>query len=486
LYQSELEAAKAASMREEEQQADDPIVLQQLQLQHYANQQHQQHRVTNNTGGSCGGERDSPSSPPASLVGPPPPTSGATMADAEDYDLQRALYLSGLEVTKPDGTHWNPREPREHEDNRHLYRELLATEEQEEEKRDDSAGEGQSVRRRHATTTTTTSRGGTAQAPIVVRCVPVSSDPVVAKGRPVAVRSPDPFNALRIVRGCCRKDFERLRNSGKISVGRVPTYQGRTQDSTNGCTVIAPLLCVHHFRNRGGDAVDATTTTTNNKATSSQRIPDSTVASVIDDETPAILPVIRKSLGVSKNAFLIPHDAHEALIESERMSRDQFVTVCGGNILEDRHLGSLIKELSRVLPDGKKLGATYFFHQHVIAILQLRGDAAADGDDDDETVSFDVIDSFPNKATFETLQPQKRPEPSSSSPEPSTSDDPNRRRNCARVFCKDASSLKAYLKWYACSVFTPENERYIDTYHWDEKLTDFDPRVFQAFLWKET
>jgi hypothetical protein len=57
--------------------------------------------------------------------------------------------------------------------------------------------------------------------------------------------------------------------------------------------------------------------------------------------------------------------------------------------------------------------------------------------------------------------------------------------NAARIRCLDDEALKATLRWYACSVFTPENAAYIDTYQWDEKLSDFDPRVFQAFIWTE-
>jgi hypothetical protein len=289
----------------------------------------------------------------------------------------------------------------------------------------------------------------------------------------------DPYNLLRVLRACFRKDFERLRDNKKVVVTRVSTYQGRIKGSTNGCTVIAPLLCVHHFETRNHLPQNV-----GSAAAPSRRLSDVTIASVIDTESPSLLPDIRNSLGVSKNAFLIPHDAHEALFESKHMSRDQFVTVCGGNILEEDHLGALIRELSKVLPDGKKLGATFFFHQHVIAILQLRDCSNTNQDDGNKkctkshattTVSFDVIDSLPNKATL--------PLPISSS---SVSSDAHPHPpNCARIFCKDSASLKATLKWYACSVFTPENERYIDDYQWDEKLTDFDPRVFQAFLWKE-
>ena len=53
----------------------------------------------------------------------------------------------------------------------------------------------------------------------------------------------------------------------------------------------------------------------------------------------------------------------------------------------------------------------------------------------------------------------------------------------ARIRCLDVDALCAVLKWYACSKFTAENISYIDQYPWDEQTCDFDPRVFQAFIW---
>merc|ERR1711865_1181357 len=96
------------------------------------------------------------------------------------------------------------------------------------------------------------------------------------------------------------------------------------------------------------------------------------IQKVIDEICPSILPQIRTNLGLTKNAFLIPHDAHEALSADpyNMMCGEQFLTVCGGNILEEQHLGLLIKELSTIR--SKKVAATFFFHQHVIAILQIR------------------------------------------------------------------------------------------------------------------
>lgn len=104
--------------------------------------------------------------------------------------------------------------------------------------------------------------------------------------------------------------FDALRNNGRVIVSKIPTWQGRVPDSTNGCTVIAPLLCIHHFHN-------------------SSQIPDNgledkIILTVIDDETPNILPMVRKRLGLVKDAFLIPADSHEMLMEEQLMCPEQF------------------------------------------------------------------------------------------------------------------------------------------------------------------
>ena len=57
--------------------------------------------------------------------------------------------------------------------------------------------------------------------------------------------------------------------------------------------------------------------------------------------------------------------------------------------------------------------------------------------------------------------------------------------NCARIRCLDEESLSVALRWYACARFNSENLNYIDAYPWDDHSTDFDPRVFQAFVWTE-
>ena len=55
------------------------------------------------------------------------------------------------------------------------------------------------------------------------------------------------------------------------------------------------------------------------------------IQKVIDEICPSILPQIRTNLGLTKNAFLIPHDAHEAL------SSDPYNMLCGEQFLTVRH-----------------------------------------------------------------------------------------------------------------------------------------------------
>mmetsp|Transcript_6686 Transcript_6686/g.9938 ORF Transcript_6686/g.9938 Transcript_6686/m.9938 type:complete len:86 (+) Transcript_6686:117-374(+) len=54
-----------------------------------------------------------------------------------------------------------------------------------------------------------------------------------------------------------------------------------------------------------------------------------------------------------------------------------------------------------------------------------------------------------------------------------------------RLRCTDKASLKVLLRWYACKKFSHQDRRYIDTYKWEDQNSDFDPRVFQAFIWAE-
>jgi hypothetical protein len=257
-----------------------------------------------------------------------------------------------------------------------------------------------------------------------------------------------------------REDFDHLVETKRIRVSTASTYQGRIPSSTNGCAVIAPLLCMHHLLN--------------DEVTPDPSLPDAGIVHVIDQETPAILGELRSNLGLSDQAFLIPSDVHDYLIENGQLHQSQFVSVVGGNILQEEHLHSFVEAMSD--PQHPKLASTLFFHEHVIAILKVdRGHGK---------VWYDCVDSLPLP---EMLRLENETDENFWRRFGLASDDPVLLQVLfpftVRFRCTDPEALQAWIRWYACSKFSDENIRYIDQYDWEEAQTDFDARVFQAFLW---
>uniref|UniRef100_A0A7S4VZU4 USP8 dimerisation domain-containing protein n=1 Tax=Ditylum brightwellii TaxID=49249 RepID=A0A7S4VZU4_9STRA len=242
--------------------------------------------------------------------------------------------------------------------------------------------------------------------------------------------------------------FDSLRRAKKIEMFPLNTYQGRlkspSSDSTNGCTVISPLVAAHHLSSPGSG------------------IPDMTIESIIDNIAPPILSSVRSKLGLRQDALIVPSDVHDYLVDCKILHQNKFVGVCGGNILDDAHLNELLNMLQsgKCLPPNapaipttnEKVAAALFFHEHVISILKL-------------TLStrecwYDVVDSLPTRTSGASAS-----------------------QCCSRTRCKDRTSLELYLKKYACSKFSDSNFTYMERNGWDDGMCDFDPRVFQAFVW---
>jgi hypothetical protein len=261
------------------------------------------------------------------------------------------------------------------------------------------------------------------------------------------------------------EDLDQLRRAGLIRISFADTYQGCVPGSTNGCTVIAPLFCIHHL--------------VESQEIPDPGLPDATITHVIDHETPAILRQLRRQLGLSEQAFLIPSDVHDFFIENGQLAQSQFVNVVGGNILDDVHLSAFVDSLEAESVNGRQVAATLFFHEHVVAILKLqRGKGKC---------WYDFIDSLPLRKTLsrpgeDDIHLDRRLGVNLAQPEISDSCLPM----TARIRCLDSSALKVFLRWYACSKFGEENVCYINAYEWDDLQSDFDPRVFQAFVWADT
>ena len=267
---------------------------------------------------------------------------------------------------------------------------------------------------------------------------------------------------IAILKECFREDFQVVKNEGRVRISTIQTYQGRLVGSINGCTVIAPLVCIHHFQN------DATWP--------DPGLPDAVLEHVMDEETPGLLPQVREELGLTKDALIIPSDVHDFLLERGLLMQEQFVTVIGGNIMDEVHLNEFVDSLTTVPSkfQGKRIAATVFFHEHVIAIIKLdRGGGQT---------WFDVIDSLPYEDTILACPSDFTGSISLDSADWMQED---YIPYAARIRCLDVDALRVTLRWYACSKFNEKDCAYIDNYKWEDDKSDFDPRVFQAFLWAE-
>jgi len=259
---------------------------------------------------------------------------------------------------------------------------------------------------------------------------------------------PLPFSTLK---HNARGEYFNLRAKKKIDIFALGTYQGRSKhkDSTNGCTVISPLVAVNHLISKGAG------------------ISDMKIEEVIDEIAPSILSRVRNKLGLSGHALIIPSDVHDYLVDEKILKQEMFVGVCGGNLLDSTHVGEFLNLLESgedsQSNDGreekkditKKVAAALFFHEHVVSILKV---VLADG-----TMWYDLVDSMPTKMNSNGQE----------------------QLSATRTRCKNRQSLESLLYWYACEKFSPADSKYIDANEWDDNMCDFDPRVFQGFVWKE-
>ena len=331
-----------------------------------------------------------------------------------------------------------------------------------------------------------------------------------------------------------RDDFEELRSNQVISVTYLDTYQGRVKDSVNGCTVIAPLLAIHHLCNEE-NIRDRNSILVHGKDKDSQRqvepyeistrmgISNETVKAVIDVQAARVAPLVRNKLGLPKDALIIPADVHDYLIEEKFILANQFSGVYGGNILDDVHLRQFIDfihkfgrssgiDIDTAEPvESRKVAATFFFHEHVVSLHRVTKNIVTSyrnqsyqtpsaatkkkffnrlrrkksipivkSDEDVTTIAeeetwYEIIDSLPGAAMLNNEEDREQTGDECYSHLPST----------ARIRCSSPKSLHACLRWYACSKFTLEDQKFIDSYVWNDLNMEFDPRVFQAYVWSD-
>lgn len=216
-----------------------------------------------------------------------------------------------------------------------------------------------------------------------------------------------------------------------IQVSALPTYQGRVSGSTNGCTVISASVVSKHLQTHAG-------------------ITDTDIKSVIDKDCIPLLRSIRSKLGLGSSSLIIPSDVHDHMVDHKLLYQHKFVGVAGGNICAPDHIQELYNMLEG--EPGKtahlKAGATLFFREHVVSIVKFPTSPT-------EAV-YDLVDSLPTC---------------------------NGRGS--RTRCMSLKALKVLLDWYTSHKFSPNNISHIERTKWDDAMADFDPRVFQAFVWAD-
>jgi hypothetical protein len=154
-----------------------------------------------------------------------------------------------------------------------------------------------------------------------------------------------PTIPVRDLRSQCINEFDALLASKRVEIIKLSTYQGRLShtpryDSTNGCTVISPLIVATHINPHHY-------TTTNKQY--KHGISNTEICDIIDKRAPPILQTVRSKLGLNQHALIIPSDVHDYLVDENILRQDKFVGVCGGNILDSRHWSEVV----HLIVDGR-------------------------------------------------------------------------------------------------------------------------------------
>lgn len=227
------------------------------------------------------------------------------------------------------------------------------------------------------------------------------------------------------------REWDALLVQHRAEIDYLRTFQGRLSgntatDSTNGCTVIAPLVAYRHIKTCQG---------------AGQRLPSKHIEHVIDCDTPPILGAIRRKHSLPAGSFIVPADVHDYLYDQGFMSPDLFGGVCGGSVLEDEHIDSFLQTMEDFPPDST-VGAAFFYHEHVVSMLRLGR-------------AYEFVDSMPYPPAGVGV----------------------------RIKCNSVNELKVCLRWYTLRKFTPSNMSFIDNNAWNDANAEFDPRIFQGFVW---
>lgn len=257
-----------------------------------------------------------------------------------------------------------------------------------------------------------------------------SYESIMKHQKPKKTSTPKKALSIREYVSQSSRRYQDYLQRGKIQISTLSTYQGRVPGSTNGCTVISACVVSKHLQGRG--------------------ITDGEVQTIIDRECVPLLRTIRSKLGLGGGSLIIPSDVHDHMVDHNLLLQHKFIGAAGGNICDPNHVQEVYKMLQG--EQGKtqhlKAGATLFFREHVISIVKFPTSPT-------EAV-YDLVDSLPMV-----------------------------NGRASRTRCDSMKALQVLLEWYTSHKFSDSNIAYMERNKWDDNMADFDPRVFQAFVWAD-
>jgi hypothetical protein len=218
----------------------------------------------------------------------------------------------------------------------------------------------------------------------------------------------------------------------KVHHYTIDTNQNHNNNTINGCTMISCLLALKHVR-----------------LTSLGALPDEVVIDILQDRAGSCCRDFRAGKKMSGHPFLVLGEVVSYLSDRHCYTPDEFVEHTTGSMLKLNDIQRFLGNFYDTKNEGKKMGAAFLFHGHVVSITKWQSP-------DHGGWCYDYIDTLPDK-----------------------------NGKTSRYKCVSVDALK-YLLWYIASTALSAKEVWNSHHHtsdWELEELESDPAVFEAFIW---
>ena len=139
--------------------------------------------------------------------------------------------------------------------------------------------------------------------------------------------------------------WARMRRSDRGRTVLLTTRQGQNQSSSNGCVVIAILVCAGHLR-------------------AEQDLTKEDLARIIDEYAPDFLELIRDELGLSDASLLVFDDVHQKFLDEYKLLHAPWSVYETGNCLDRAKVESFLDKFAGV-PETHKAACALYFNEYL-------------------------------------------------------------------------------------------------------------------------